>query len=163
MNAPRIDGAEPTIEITIRTELTRPALLAVRERIDQLLEGAFAEASPEPPADAESEATTALARQTAKANAAWERLSGNTREYLAACALLATRQNTFSIDDVATEMGQSPKTVAAYHRNVMRTAAAAEPESTRLITSTRSAGRTHLSMNTAVSKRLLELATQGRE
>jgi hypothetical protein len=163
MSTPRIDGGEPSIEITIRTELNRPALLALRERIDQLLEGALAEAPPEPPADAATEVADQGARESAKANAAWERLSGNTRQYLAACAELAGRQETFSIVDVAAEMDASHSKVLAYHRNVMRTAAAVEPESTALITSTRSAGRTQLSMSKAASQTLLRLATQGRE
>jgi hypothetical protein len=60
-------------------------------------------------------------------------------------------------------MGASHSKALAYHRNVMRTAGTTKPESTALITSTRSAGRTQLSMSKAVSHTLLSLTTHGRD
>jgi hypothetical protein len=154
----------PRIELTIRTELSRPALLALRDRIDELLDGLAAD-SPVTPADPEKEELAQVERETLKANASWERLSGNTRHYLAACARLASQRETFTVEDVAAESGLSHSTALALHRNVMRTSATTEPQSTRLITSHRSAGRTHLGMSKAASSRVRKLADpdQGRE
>jgi hypothetical protein len=146
---------EPLLEITIRTEFNRPALLALRDQLDELLEGLDA---PFSSADSPREKAARLARETVKANSSWERLSGNTRQYLAACARIAKDDETFTIDDVADAMGLSHATVLALHRNVMRTSATAEPPTTPLITSRRTGGRTELSMSKPVSIRLLQLA-----
>jgi hypothetical protein len=114
--------------------------------------------SDEPPSPARQ-----VASDRVKANSSWERLSGNTRDYLAACARVALREETFSVEDVAAEMGAERATALAYHRNVMRTAAAAEPASWPLISSRRAAGRTQLSMTKGVAKSVIRLADKGKE
>jgi hypothetical protein len=156
MTTSRLEGSGPPIKISLRTELSRAGLIALRERIDDLLEG-LPEAPPAPTPGSEAD----LAEE--KARSAWDRLGTTTRDYLAACARLASGGKGFSIDDVATEMGVEHRKALAYHRNVMRTAATAEPLDVRLITSSRNAGRTQLSMTKTVSSALLELANQGTE
>ena len=144
------------IQITLTTPWSRVGLLALRDRIDGLLE-----ALPTDDLDhVDEEPTTPaarIARDHVKAASSWERLSGNTRDYLAACARVAERSETFSVEDVAAEMGVDRATVLAYHRNVMRTAANAEPASWPLITSSRSGGQTRLSMSKGVALKLRKL------
>jgi hypothetical protein len=159
MTTPLIEDGQVPVQITITTDLSREGLIALRDRIDQFLEGMPAPKSDEP---APTRATQ-VARDHVKASSSWERLSENTRDYLAACARLAQREDTFSIEDVAAEMGLEHPTVLAYHRNVMRTAAGAEPADWPLITSTRHAGRTQLSMTKGVAMKLLKLANHGGE
>jgi hypothetical protein len=150
------EGSGPLIEISLRTELSRAGLIALRQRIDDLLEGL-----PENPPAQTPGSEAELAEK--KARAAWDRLGTTTRDYLAACARLAGAGKGFSIDDVATEMGVEHSKALAYHRNVMRTAATAEPRDVALITSSRNAGRTQLSITKTVSSALLKLANQGTE
>jgi hypothetical protein len=153
-----MEPEELPVEITIRTQLSRSGLLAVRDRIEELLDG-LGTASP-PHSDPETEEAARVERETLKADASWERLSDSTRQYLVACARLASQRDTFTVEDVVGEMGEKQATVLALHRNVMRTSATAEPQDTPLITSHRSAGRTQLSMSHAVRDRLLRLAEQ---
>jgi hypothetical protein len=150
------------VQITLSAEWTREGLTALRDRIDQLLD-----ASPIDTPIQEAAAPTSPARQVSwdrvKANSSWERLSGNTRNYLVACARVALRADPFSVEDVASEMGEEHSTVLAYHRNVMRTAAASEPADWPLISSRRAAGSTQLSMTKGVATSLIKRAEQGEE
>jgi len=162
MNPSQTEDGQISVQITLSTELTRVGLTALRDRIDQLLDALPldlpVQLSDEPPSPARQ-----VASDRVKANSSWERLSGNTRDYLAACARVALREETFSVEDVAGEMGAERATALAYHRNVMRTAASAEPASWPLISSHRTAGRTQLSMTKGVAKSLIKLADKGKE
>lgn len=150
------------VQITFSTEWTREGLLALRDRIDLLL-GALPSESPAEAAAESASPARQVAWDRVKANSSWERLSDNTRDYLVACARLASRGGTFSIEDVAAEMSEEHPTVLAYHRNVMRTARGAEPADWPLITSSRAGGRTQLSMTEGVATSLIGLAGQGRQ
>ena len=162
MDQIRLEDPGVPIEITLSTHWTREGLVALRDRIDDLL----AALPIEQPVDAAAELPTP-ARQVAwdrvKASSSWERLSGNTRGYLVACARVARRDGTFSVEDIAAEMGKEHATVLAYHRNVMRTARGAEPADWPLISSNRAGGLTRLSMTKGVATTLIELAEQGAE
>ena len=108
MTTPLTEDGQVPVQITITTELSREGLIALRDRIDQLLEGMPTPKSDEPaPSPARQ-----VARDVVKANSSWERLSENTRDYLAACARLAQREEAFSIEDVAAEMGLEHPTVS---------------------------------------------------
>ncbi len=150
------------VQITLSAEWTREGLIALRDRIDYLVEAlpneAAVDAAVEPPSPARQ-----IARDRVKANSSWERLSDNTRRYLAACARVALRDGAVSVEDVAAEMDEDHATVLAYHRNVMRTARSAEPADWPLITSNRAGARTQLSMTQGVATALISLAEKGKE
>jgi hypothetical protein len=163
MDQSQPQDAEVAVQITLSAEWTREGLAALRDRIHLLLEALPSElpvdASAEPPSPARQ-----VAWDRVKANSSWERLSDNTRDYLVACARVALREDTFSVEDVASEMGvEDHATVLAYHRNVMRTARTAEPADWPLISSSRAGGRTQLSMTKGVATSLVGLAEPGKE
>ena len=155
MNPPKIEGADVPIEMTLRTELSRKGLIALRQRIDELLEHL--------PEDVGGPATRSEGERAAdKATATWQRLGADsTRSYLVACARLAQDGDDFTIEDVAAATGESRPKVMAYHRNISRSAGAAEPRDVAIITSRKAGGRTRLSMSQSVSRTILSLSQGG--
>ncbi len=143
------------VELTLTTEFSRPGLLALRQRIDDLL-GAAPSGS--------SEAAAPTEQQAEKARAVWNRLGveSPTRTYLAACAERSTTAADFTIEDIAHAMGMEPATVQAHHRNAARSAATAVPADVPILQSRRIGGQTRLSMPDAVRDEILQLAGGNR-
>jgi hypothetical protein len=138
------------VQITLTTELSRAGLLSVRRRIDELLEQ-----MPDRPADLQPVSDDEAA--AAKARATWQRLGAKSqsRKYLLACA---RQPGDFTIEEIASEMHEAHPQVLAYHRNVSRSSAAAEPRDVDLISTHRQGGLTRLSLAKAARDAILDLS-----
>ena len=99
--------------ITITAALSREGLLEVRDAIDALLADISGEAN--------QPALGRLREQHAdrKVTEVWGRVGENTKRFLATAAVLTLGDAAeFTMDDVARQLGVSPKTVRSWHRNL---------------------------------------------
>lgn len=137
---------------TLSFEFSRNGLLELRERIDDLLES-FGPDEDEPSAEE---------RARRKVGELWPRLkTGNSRRYLEACA--ARGDGWFTIEDVASDLGETAATTKAFHRNVARSAAVSEPRTTSLFETRREKKRTTLHMPAEIRDAIKHVTHQSNE
>jgi hypothetical protein len=144
----------PQPQLTVTTELSRRGLMALRERLDELLRAGTTQGVADGNGRSDEEVAEGTVRDL------WRRLGETSRRYLCAAAE-ASMDDEFVLDDIAARMSVDVQQVKAYHRNVARSAAQVSPDR-GIFDSRREGTRTRLRMPPQVRTAVIAISKEER-